>query len=257
MLRVCVLASGSKGNATYVETSESRILVDAGLSAKELDRRLATIGACAADLDALLVTHEHTDHCRGLGPMARKFKVPVYLHPQTRQALKGVGDLPDVQEFEVGESIAVRDLEITPFPLAHDAVAPVGYCIDSAAGKVGVATDLGVATRLVQEQLRQCRALVLESNHDEQMLRDGPYPWPLKQRVRGRHGHLSNGEAAELLQGLLWEGLEAVFLAHLSEVNNDPALAVGASRQMLQEQNGCDPELILGWQHQASDCYAC
>jgi phosphoribosyl 1,2-cyclic phosphodiesterase len=253
-LRVCLLASGSKGNAVYIESGESRILIDAGLSATELRRRLAGIGVSADDLHAILVTHEHGDHCRGVGVMARRHRLPVYLHPATRCALPLLGTVPELREFEVGQPVLLRDLRIYPFQVTHDAAAPVGFTIDSPEGKIGLATDLGLATRLVADHLQDCRVLVLESNHDEQLLLDGPYPWHLKQRIRGHHGHLSNTASAALLAGLLWEGMEAVFLAHLSETNNQPVLADRCARQVIASQNACQPAVIVGTQEQASFC---
>lgn len=255
-MRVCLLASGSKGNSVYVESRETRLLIDAGLSARELKSRLALIGADGEALDALLVTHEHGDHCRGLGPMARSCRLPVFVHADTRQALPAPGRLDDLREFDGDAAFTWRDLKIDPFPLTHDAVAPVGYTIETAEGKIGIATDLGIATRLVAERLKGCRVLVLEANHDEEMLRDGPYPWPLKQRIRSNHGHLSNTASAQLLQGLLWEGLEAVFLAHLSETNNRPGLAEACAAEVLARQNLCAPRLILGSQGHPSTCFA-
>lgn len=255
-MRVCLLASGSKGNAVYVESRETRLLIDAGLSARELKSRLALIGADGQALDALLITHEHRDHCRGVGPMARSNRLPVFVHTATRKVLPDPGRLDDLREFDDTGAFTWRDLKVEPFPLTHDAVAPVGYTIESAEGKIGIATDLGIATRLVAERLKGCRVLILEANHDEEMLRDGPYPWHLKQRIRSNHGHLSNTASAQLLQGLLWEGLEAVFLAHLSETNNHPGLAESCAREVLARQNLCLPQLILGCQTHPSTCFA-
>jgi len=254
-LRVCLLGSGSKGNAVYVESRESRVLIDAGFSCRELQRRLSEIDACGERLDGLLVTHEHGDHCRGIGPLARRFEVPVFLHPETRKALPGLGRIDDLREFHAGDILELRDLRIETFPITHDAAAPVGYVIETPEGKIGIATDLGIATRLVTDRLRGCRALILESNHDEELLRDGPYPWHLKQRIRGNHGHLSNSASAELLGDVLWEGLEAVFLAHLSEVNNQPELAAACAGETLGRQNLCCPEVIVGTQDRASVCF--
>lgn len=255
-MRVCLLASGSKGNAIYIESRESRILIDAGLSARDLANRLQGLGVAGEDLNALFITHEHSDHCRGLGPICRRFKLPVYLHPQTRQALRAPGRLEQLEEFDTGSTIVFRDLRIETIPLTHDAAAPVGFVIETTEGKIGIATDLGIATRLVVQRLQGCRVLVLESNHDEAMLRDGPYPWPLKQRIRSNHGHLSNVAAGQLLDDLLWDGLEGVFLAHLSETNNLPALAEEQARSILGRQNRCQPQLIVGSQALPSVCFA-
>ena len=253
-MRICLLASGSKGNALYLECGETRLLIDAGLSARELTARLASIGVAATDLNGILVSHEHLDHCRGLGPLARRHQLPVYLHGETRRALPGLGRLDDHREFEAGDVWTFRDLQITTIPLTHDAVAPVGFCIESGAGKVGLVTDLGIATRLVADRLQGCRALVVEANHDETMLRDGPYPWPLKQRIRSNHGHLSNTAAAHLLDELLWDGLEAVFLAHLSETNNLPHLARDCCQAVLDRRTCCRPTLEVGGPARPSRC---
>lgn len=254
-MRVCQLASGSKGNSLYIESEEGRLLIDAGLSAKELAKRLEGIGASPSELNALLVTHEHGDHCRGLGPMARRYDLPVYIHHETVKALPRLGKVADLYSFEQGASFSIGDIKVETFPLTHDAHPTVGFTIESREGKVGVVTDLGIATRLVQERLRDCRVLVLESNHDEELLRDGPYPWHLKQRISSNHGHLSNRASAELLEGLLWEGLEAVFLVHLSEENNCPNLVEESARRVLQGQSLCSPQLIIGTQHQVSECF--
>ncbi|NOR50932.1 MAG: MBL fold metallo-hydrolase, partial [Desulfuromonadales bacterium] len=174
--------------------------------------------------------------------------LPVYLQTDLARKLSDVGKPECVHEFADGEDFIVNDLTIRPFAITHDSLAPVGFTLSGEQGKVGVATDLGVATRLVTECLQECRALVLETNHDEELLRDGPYPWFLKQRVRGTHGHLSNLAGGSLLQGLLWEGLETVFLGHLSETNNRPELALDAVNQVLNKQNVCAPEVLIGRQ---------
>lgn len=254
-MRVCLLASGSKGNAVYVESSESRLLVDAGLSARELNRRLAALDTDGDALHALLVTHEHSDHCRGLGPMARRHHLPVYIQHQTRQSLSGIGRIEDDRNFASGDTLFFRDMKIETVPLTHDAVAPVGFIIGTDEGKVGILTDLGIATRLVIERFRECRVLILESNHDEEMLWQGPYPWHLKQRIRSNHGHLSNRAAALLLGDLVWDGLEAVFLAHLSETNNLPSLAERHAQEVLAAQNCCCPRLLVGRQDGVSPSF--
>lgn len=256
-MRVCLLASGSKGNAVYVETRQSRLLIDSGVSLRELKARLGLIGVEVASLDAVFLTHEHDDHCRGLGPLARAHRLPIWSDPDTwRAAMARIGAVPQFHEFRAGETVQFRDLQIETFPVTHDAAACVGFTLESTEGRIGVATDLGIATRLVAQRLTGCRALVLEFNHDEELLRDGPYPWHLKQRIRSNHGHLSNPAAAQLLDGLLWDGLEAVLLAHLSETNNTPGHALTAARQVLDRQNRCGPELILGCQHCPSGVFS-
>jgi phosphoribosyl 1,2-cyclic phosphodiesterase len=254
LLRICQLASGSKGNSIYIETEKTRILVDAGLSALQISKRLAEIGVEAETLSAVFVTHEHSDHSRGLGPLSRRYDLPIYLHCDTHKALPKVGSITE-RFFEIGESFTFQDVEVIPFPITHDAIAPVGFTFESGEGKIGVATDLGIATRLVQNRLRQCCALVLETNHDEEMLRDGPYPWELKQRIRSHHGHLSNNEGAALFDDVKWAGLQAVFLAHLSETNNTPQLAQQSIESVLARQNVCQPQLIVGEPKQVSQCF--
>lgn len=247
-MKICLLASGSKGNALLIESGRTRLLIDAGLSAREIRRRLDLIGVAADTLSGLLITHEHTDHVRGLGPLVRQLDLPVYLHTELAGALHDVGRPARVQEFAPGEDFAIDGLTIQAFSVTHDALAPVGFTLTDEQGKVGVATDLGIATRLVAERLQGCHTLVLETNHDEEMLRDGPYPWALKQRVRSNHGHLSNLAGGALLGSLLWSGLETVFLGHLSETNNQPRLALDAVRQVLDCQTACAPEVVVGRQ---------
>ncbi|OQY16793.1 MAG: MBL fold metallo-hydrolase [Desulfobacteraceae bacterium 4572_35.1] len=253
-MRICQLASGSKGNSIYIESETTRILIDAGLSALQLGNRLADINVDVAELDAVFITHEHSDHCRGIGPLSRRYGVEVYIHPSTYAMLPKLGEIRQ-SYFDIGETIACKDIEVTSFPITHDAAAPVGFTVDTSAGKIGIATDLGVATRLVEQRLSSCRALIVETNHDELMLRDGPYPWELKQRIRSNHGHLSNSAGAQLLQRLLWGGLDSVFLAHLSETNNTPVLAQQQVDAMLQQQDVCQPQLIIGAPQQVSCCF--
>ena len=254
-MRVCLLASGSRGNATLIEADGCRVLIDAGLSAREINRRLGEIGLYADDLDALLITHEHRDHVGGIGPLARRHHLPVYIVPQTAAAIPQLGKIAALHHFRPGDRFSLGPLEISSFSITHDATDPVGFVISSSEGRVGYATDLGIATRLVADQLKGVRVLVLESNHDEQMLLDGPYPWPLKQRIQGRHGHLSNRAAAELLRQLAWDGLEAVFLAHLSEENNHPHLAGQVMAHCLGQLGHCRPQIFLGQQAQISPCF--
>lgn len=252
-MRVCLLASGSKGNSIFVEAGASKVLIDAGLSASELLRRLALIGVAADELDAILISHEHTDHIRGAGTLARKLKIPLLVNYPTCHASAASIGKTEVVEFESGYPFTFNDLLIDPFVITHDASDPVGFLIECSEGKMGMATDLGIATRLVKEKLKGCRALVLEFNHDEELLVNGPYPWPLKQRIKSRHGHLSNSESAELLDCVLHAELEGVFLAHLSEVNNDPAIALDAARNIVMSRNICAPRLVVGVQHQVSE----
>ncbi len=253
-MRVCLLASGSRGNSTLIEVDGCRLLIDAGLSGVETARRLSTIGLTGDDLDAILVTHEHHDHVGGIGPLARRHNLPVYIDRQTYTVLPKLGNIADLQLFTAGDAFSLGSLQISSFSTTHDAVNPVGFTIQSNEGKIGFATDLGLSTRLVANQLQECRVLILEANHDEQMLRDGSYPWELKQRIRSRHGHLSNTESCSLLEDICWTGLEALFLAHLSEENNCPDLAAEIFRKTLTNC-GHSAEIIVGRQSKASFCF--
>ena len=254
-MRVCLLASGSRGNSTLIETDGCRLLIDAGLSGRETQRRLSQLGLSCDDLDAILVTHEHHDHVSGIGPLARRYQLPVYIDRKTCAALPRLGHIPQLRPFDAGESFAFRQLLISSFSTTHDAVNPVGFAIESDEGKIGYATDLGMPTRLVSTCLRQCRVLILEANHDEDMLQNGPCPWSLKQRIRSRHGHLSNTEASRLLDEIRWPGLEALFLAHLSEENNCSELVSDLFRRALLAR-GSTARVIVGRQGDISSCFA-
>lgn len=220
-----LLASGSKGNSVLVSTGKTSVLLDAGLSGKELVSRLARTSVSADKLDALLISHEHQDHVLGAGPLSRRFNLPVYLSRGTMDNLPPkVGRFPHTHLFQLGVPFAIGDLRIQPFAISHDAGEPSGFVMEHGGVRLGVCTDLGVATNLVKTRLQGCQGLVIEANHDVARLMDGPYPPPLKQRIRSRHGHLSNSEACELLEELHHSDLKAVVFAHLSEVNNTPAL---------------------------------
>ena len=233
-LRFSVLASGSSGNACYVETAEARVLIDAGLSGEELVRRMEKTGIDPAKLDAVLLTHEHIDHIRGAGPLARRFNLPVYINRSTlNRALKPLGNLSTPVVFHTGHPITLRGLCIETFTKCHDAADPVGVVVHSNGARLGIITDLGRSTPVVEDRLRGCHALVVEFNHDERMLDEGPYPLELKRRIKGPEGHLSNAQAEGLLKTLCHEALGTVILAHLSEMNNHPEKAVQASKKAL------------------------
>lgn len=225
-LSVCVLASGSKGNATYVSDGETAILVDAGLSGIEIQRRMAAAGLDIQTLSAIVVSHEHSDHIRGVGVMARRYELDVYATQGTASAAaKQMGRIDRLHHIETGRPFAIGDLKVHPFSTSHDARDPAGFTISQNGRKVGIATDLGIATGMVKQHLSNCGVLVLEANHDPKMLTEGPYPWPLKQRIKSRTGHLSNPDSRMLLDEIKHDGLCHVILAHLSEVNNTPEKA--------------------------------
>lgn len=235
-----VLASGSKGNCLYVEGPEGSLIVDAGLSAKETLRRLDAAGADPERIRAVLITHEHSDHLRGVRALSRRLKVPVF---GTNKTLLHA-DMPDdvaTVTIEGGQRFQFAGFDVLPFSIPHDAREPVGFLIERDSFRFGIATDLGYATNLVKERLKGCSALILESNHDEGMLMDGPYPWFLKQRIRGRRGHLSNASSAKMLQTIMHSGLQRVVLAHLSEENNTPDLALTVAREALEDRNSDVP----------------
>jgi phosphoribosyl 1,2-cyclic phosphodiesterase len=225
-LRVCVLGSGSKGNCTYIESPDARILIDAGLSAREIERRLGQIDRSPAALDGVLISHEHSDHIHGVGVLARRYKLPVYAnHATWQRAQHVIGRVNDLREFCTGIPFVLKDLTIDPFSLPHDADDPVAFRLAWRRRTMAVVTDLGYPSQLVRERIRGCHLLVLEANHDDAMLKAGPYPWPLKQRIGGKSGHLSNLQSSQLLREVLHDELEHVILAHLSEINNRPDLA--------------------------------
>ncbi len=227
-MKVTVLGSGSRGNAVLIEADGVRLLVDAGFSGRDLERRLAAVEVDPSTLTALLVTHDHSDHTRGMGVAARRWGLPLYLTDKTRTVCRSLLDgSEDVRAYSSAAEVEIGGLVVTPFLTVHDAADPVAVTVtERATGeKLGIATDLGRATAPVRHALQGCDILVLESNHDEILLRESPYPWSVKARIGGSHGHLSNRAAAELVRELHHEGLCAVILAHLSEQANDPGLA--------------------------------
>ena len=225
-MKFSVLGSGSKGNATYLETAGTAILIDAGMSGIELQRRLNAIGVELSSLHAIFLTHEHNDHIHGAGVLSRRVKIPVYANPATLSAANNaLNKLAAYKEFDTGSTFHFRNLEIHPFSISHDAADPVGFRISDAKNSFGYCTDTGRVSQLMKQRLSACQALVIESNHDAEMLKNGSYPPYLKQRIRSSQGHLENGEAAAFMKDLLHNGLEHVVLAHLSEENNDPEIA--------------------------------
>jgi len=231
-----VLGSGSKGNSLYIESEATAILIDAGFSGKEMAVRLQSIGRSVEDLDAIFVTHEHHDHIHGVGVLARRYQIPVYSNYGTMQSgEKILGKLPRHCEFETGATVDTKDLQVRSFSVSHDATDPVGFIVDSGRTILACCTDTGKVSRLVQQRLAGCNVLILEFNHDLQMLKEGPYSAALQQRVRSDHGHLSNEDAADFLQTLVHDQLQFVILGHLSGTNNRPDLALRAARNVIGE----------------------
>jgi len=218
---VCMLASGSKGNSLYIAAGDKAILVDAGLSGRELERRMRQRDLRPENLQAIIVSHEHIDHIRGVGVLARRYDLPVFMSDETAcAALSSLGRLPQFHTFQAGRPFDLPPFSIHPFTISHDAADPVGFRIIMNGSRIGIATDLGIATGLVEAHLKGCHLLVLEANHDLDMLINGPYPWPLKQRIKSRHGHLSNDATEALLRSVMTVELRYVILGHLSETNN-------------------------------------
>jgi len=233
-VRLFPLASGSKGNAALLEFGGTRLLVDAGLSARRLLTRLEQIGIEPREITAILLSHEHEDHTRGAELFSRRHGTPVACCWETLEAMdRSPSHFSEWTPLRPGETFDLGEVKVLPFPVPHDAASPVGFVIEGNGLRVGMVTDLGHATTLVLERLRGCEVLMVESNHDDRMLLDGPYPWHLKQRVSGRLGHLSNREAGEMLRHTATEDCRAVVLAHLSEKNNTPALARRAAANAL------------------------
>ena len=248
-MKFAVLASSSAGNCTYVEGGGARILVDAGTNRKTLAAALEPLGAALADLDAILLTHEHDDHVSALAAVERKFGTPVYATFGTFDGYEQDHGGPDACDgwdrtcFEPGEPFAIGGLSVEPFSTSHDAADPVGFVLSDGAASLGFATDLGFAMELVARRLNGCSALALEFNHDVRMLEgSGRHP-ALIRRIRGRSGHLSNDQAAELLASVAGPSLRHVVPMHLSGECNDPALAVAAARDALRAA-GLDSGLV-------------
>ncbi len=234
-MEIALLGSGSRGNSILVRSDDSAFLIDTGLSAKETTARLALIGVSPADLLGIVLTHEHSDHIRGVGPLARRWGLPVWTNEATLEAGKAkLGALPHWAPVEVGVPFEIGGIWLEPFSTPHDAADPFGLTLKSGPGyRVGIATDMGCATQLVRSRLRGLQGLVLEFNHDLLMLLDGPYPWMIKQRIRGKQGHLSNVDAASLLGEIASPDLEWVICAHMSQENNEKEIIVHEARGAL------------------------
>ncbi|MDR1608616.1 MAG: MBL fold metallo-hydrolase [Deltaproteobacteria bacterium] len=233
-MKFCVLASGSKGNATWIQEGDEAILIDNGLSAKDLKARAKERGLLISKLRAVVVTHEHHDHVHGIGPLARQERLVVWATSQTVKAAGGALAKTLLKNFQVGQELTFGSLTISTIPTSHDAADPLAVVAQSKTARLGLVTDLGVVTHLVRESLKNLNALVVEFNHDLVKLIEGPYPFSVKQRVRGRMGHLSNEQGAELLTDICHPGLGQVVLGHISGTNNSPELALSAAGQALE-----------------------
>ncbi|EFK06644.1 metallo-beta-lactamase domain protein [delta proteobacterium NaphS2] len=252
-MKFSILSSGSRGNSCYLETGSARILVDAGLSGIEIERRMAAVGVSPQSLDAIFVTHEHTDHVKGVGVLARRYNLPVYANRETLDcAQKALGKLPSVISFQTGETLTINNLSIETFTKCHDAADPTALVFRNNGIKIGLVTDMGRSTRLAEDRLRACNVLILEFNYDPTMLSEGPYPLDLKRRIHGSEGHLSNQQAGELLETLSHDDLEYLVLAHLSETNNTPDKALSAAKAVLENRGLKGTRIVVGKQAEPS-----
>ncbi len=252
----CSLASGSSGNSIYYQSASTKILIDCGISAKRIKAGLATFDVSANDLTAILITHEHSDHVCGLEVLARHFHLPIYMSAGTYREWSSrvpTAYTHDVRLIESGDQIQIADVEVQAFATPHDAAEPLGFRVNDGKTSISVFTDLGVVTPELISAVSGSNMVYVESNYDENMLWAGPYPWPLKQRIAGEFGHLSNEDAAAVIAELLALGSEEFILSHLSAENNMPSLADLTVQQMLLAKNihvGKDLRLRLAPRHE-------
>ena len=238
-MRFCPIASGSSGNCVYVGTDKTHLLIDAGLSGKRIEAALSQIDStCAEKLTGILITHEHSDHVSGAGIMSRRYNIPVYASPNTWRYFLRHGTIGNVAEelrriITPNEPIMIGDMEVMPFDIPHDASQPVGYCLKGNGYKAAIATDMGYVTDTVRALLKEADVLLIESNHDMEMLERGRYPRALKDRVKGSRGHLSNVAAGALLAEIASKACKHIFLGHLSEENNRPLVALDTVQNIL------------------------
>lgn len=250
-----MLGSGSAGNSALVSTNHCRILVDGGLSARQILVRLGQCGVTPEQLDGVLLTHEHVDHVCGLEVLCRKFSIPIYCNSLTAGAIRscGLDGHHNWRIFRTGAEFTICDIIVQTFPVPHDAIEPVGYAFHVGKRGLGFITDLGYPTKLLIERLREVHTLVIETNHDEKLLQNDPHrPWPVKQRIMSRHGHLSNNAAASVIEQLLPGKIERVVLGHLSRDCNTPELASGAVRAQIERQGRADLEVFCAAQTEIS-----
>lgn len=255
-VQLCTLASGSSGNSTFIGTKHTRILIDAGVSGKKIEQGLAQMKLTGNDIDGLFITHEHSDHIKGAGIFSRRFNVPIYATYETWAAMEAsLGNiLPSNKRFVyTEENCLINDICVKPFSIPHDAVDPVGYNIFAGGKKVTLATDIGHVTEELRQNIAESEILLLEANHDEQMVQSGAYPWHLKKRILSNEGHLSNTSAGELLASVMDGKMKHVLLGHLSQENNEPRLAFATVEKILQKNKiivGKHFEMNMALRHQ-------
>ena len=249
-VRLTILGSGSSGNCAYIETEDARVLVDAGFSLRQIRKRLESIGRVPEKLTGILVTHEHSDHVQGLAKIVEKLQIPVYCNRLTHEALQYQSRTKfPAKVFSTGSPFEIGDILVETFSVPHDAQDPVGYLLRTSGGNIGFLTDLGHATKLVLERVRSAHTLVLETNHDIKMLQDCPHrPWSLKQRILGRHGHLSNEAAADAAEQVMSAELRHLYLGHISRECNKPELAMKVMAERMNRIGASHVKLELTWQ---------
>ncbi|PCI91445.1 Zn-dependent hydrolase [Candidatus Aerophobetes bacterium] len=247
----CPLASGSKGNSILFATPTTKILIDAGISFKQITERLQTLNISIHDIDAVVITHEHADHIRGLDVLSKKTNIPILANTETAKAiLESVRVKPNFKIFSTGETFTYGDVDLHPFSIQHDTVDPVAFTLCYENLKFGVCADLGFVSSLVKMHLKDCDYLYIESNHEPSMVHACSRPYVYKQRVLGRQGHLSNQNCAELLKEISHTGLKHVYLAHLSDECNNPEVALKSSKTSLESFTS---NLSIAYQHKVSE----
>jgi phosphoribosyl 1,2-cyclic phosphodiesterase len=244
------LNSGSNGNCYYVGNTEEAVLIDVGISCRELEKRMARIGLNIQKVKAIFISHEHTDHISGVRVTSKKYKIPVYINEGTRKGGRFEPENPLLCSFAAHQPVNIGELSITPFPKRHDAADPYSFVVEGNNTVIGVLTDIGSVCEHVRSYFKQCHAAFLEANYDEDMLMNGPYPFYLKKRISGDHGHLSNTQALELFRQHKADYMSHVFLSHLSKENNSPQVA-----QKLFEEHAGDTQVIVASRHYESDVY--
>jgi phosphoribosyl 1,2-cyclic phosphodiesterase len=239
MFKTAVIASGSKGNSIIIATDTTKIILDAGISTMRITDFLYQNHLTRDHISAIIVSHEHSDHTRGVGSLARKTKKPVFItRPTYFECTRNLGDIPQIQYFSPGDEFSIGDIIVQAFSASHDAVDGCNFTFkqkNNDSAKLAVATDLGFSSKVTINRLQDVTTLILESNHDEQMLMEGPYPWKLKQRVKSSLGHLSNDQAIGVIIQVLHDNLHNLVLAHLSETNNAPEIAETKMRDYLEQ----------------------
>ena len=261
-MKFCSLSSGSSGNCQYIETENSRILIDAGFSGKRVQELLKSIDVCPTTIDGIFITHEHIDHIQGVGVLSRRFDIPIYANKNTWLAMEDkIGKIADknIVEFNTDEYINHKDIDIKPIKIYHDAAEPVGYLINKGNKKISVVTDTGIIDPKIAQEIFGSNLYFMESNHDEFMLKEGLYPWHLKERIMSEEGHLSNRDAAIALENVLKGNKEIVLLGHLSKDNNVPELAYETVKSSLEEEGlnvEKDIRLGLSYRNKATEVFS-